>query len=55
MKKVFGIVAVALFSVGLFSCEAETNVEETESLFETLEVDGNAVDGDDAMDDDGRQ
>ena len=45
MKKVFGIVAVALFSVGLFSCEAETNVEDTEALFETLEVDGNAVDG----------
>ncbi|WP_435622610.1 hypothetical protein [Flagellimonas sp.] len=45
MKKVFGIVAVALFSVGLFSCEAETNVEDTEALFETLEADGNSVDG----------
>ena len=51
MKKVFGIVAVALFSIGLFSCEAETNVEETESLFETLEVDGNAVEGDSGVDD----
>ena len=50
MKKVFGIVAVALFSVGLFSCEAETNVEDTEALFETLEVDGNAVDGEGEVD-----
>ncbi|WP_422860137.1 hypothetical protein ACOKFD_04360 [Flagellimonas sp. S174] len=50
MKKVFGIVAVAVFSLGLFSCEAETNVEETEALFETLKVDENAVDGDETVD-----
>ncbi|MEM9076605.1 MAG: hypothetical protein AAGC43_06170 [Bacteroidota bacterium] len=45
MKKVFGILAVAVFSMGLFSCEAETNVEETEALFETLKIDENSVDG----------
>ena len=55
MKKVFGILAVAVFSMGLFSCEAETNVEETESLFETLKVDGNAVDGNYGDGDGGRE
>lgn len=50
MKKVFGIVAVAVFSLGLFSCEAETNVEETEALFETLKIDENSVDGDETVD-----
>nr|WP_298999065.1 hypothetical protein [uncultured Allomuricauda sp.] len=45
MKKVFGIVAVAVFSLGLFSCESETNVQETEALFETLKIDQNSVDG----------
>ncbi|MEM9363327.1 MAG: hypothetical protein AAGA43_11855 [Bacteroidota bacterium] len=50
MKKVFGIVAVAVFSLGLFSCEAETNVEETEALFETLDVDGNSGEGDGTID-----
>ena len=51
MKKVFGIVAVAVFSLGLFSCESETNVQETEALFETLKVDQNSVDGDEKVDD----
>ena len=50
MKKVFSIVAVALLSIGLFSCEAETNVEETEALFETLDVDGNATEGEGTID-----
>ena len=50
MKKVFGIVAVAVFSLGLFSCEAETNVEETEALFETLDVDQNANEGNGEID-----
>ena len=39
MKKVVSIVAVAVLSLGMFSCEAETNVQDTESLFETLEQD----------------
>ncbi len=45
MKKVVSIVAVVVMSLGMFSCEAETNVQDTESLFETLEqdsTDGNA-------------
>lgn len=46
MKKVFGILAVAVLTLGLFSCEAETNVQETESLFETIEATSSAVDGD---------
>ncbi len=37
MKKVLSIVAIAVFTLGLTSCEAETNVQDTESLFETLE------------------
>ena len=45
MKKVFTLVAVAVFSMGLFSCEADTNVEETESLFETIDAKSDAVDG----------
>ncbi|WP_165395222.1 hypothetical protein [Flagellimonas allohymeniacidonis] len=52
MKKVFTLIAMAVFTLGLFSCEAETNVEETESLFETIDAKSNAVDGDDPMDDD---
>lgn len=52
MKKVFGILAVAVFSLGLFSCESETNVEETEALFETLNAEESAVDGHDVDDDD---
>nr|WP_297919732.1 hypothetical protein [uncultured Allomuricauda sp.] len=46
MKKVFGILAVAVFSLGLFSCESETNIEETEALFETLNAEEKSVDGD---------
>ncbi|PRX54540.1 hypothetical protein [Flagellimonas meridianipacifica] len=52
MKKVFGIVAVAVFSLGMFSCESETNVQETEALFETLKVDVNSGEGDGQVDPD---
>ncbi len=51
MKKAFGILAVALFSLGMFSCESETSVEETEALFETLKIDGKSVDGNEEVDD----
>ena len=30
MKKVFSILAIALFSIGLFSCEAESTVDQEE-------------------------
>lgn len=37
MRKVVSVFAVAVMTMGLFSCEAETNVSETENLFESLE------------------
>ena len=43
MKKVFGILAIAALSTGLFSCEKDTNMEETQALYETLDI--NATDG----------
>ncbi len=49
MKKVVSIVAVAVLSLGMFSCEAETNVQDTESLFETLEQE--STDGNNASED----
>ncbi|AEM72438.1 hypothetical protein Murru_3426 [Allomuricauda ruestringensis DSM 13258] len=53
MKKVFSILAMALLTVGFYSCETETDVQETEALFEQLTVDQNATD-DDEMETDGR-
>ncbi|NAY90741.1 hypothetical protein GTQ34_02310 [Muricauda sp. JGD-17] len=50
MKKVLTIAAVALFTLGMFSCEAETDVQEAESLFASL--DQEATDGKEANDDD---
>ncbi len=37
MKKVISILAVIVLSIGLFSCEAENNIEETEALYDTIE------------------
>tara|TARA_B100001179_G_C18312631_1_gene284497 strand:+ start:141 stop:311 length:171 start_codon:yes stop_codon:yes gene_type:complete len=45
MKKLFSILAVALLTVGFYSCEAETDVQDTEAMFEQLTVDQNATDG----------
>ncbi|QLG43819.1 hypothetical protein [Costertonia aggregata] len=42
MKKAVSILALALLSIGLFSCEAENNVDETQALYE---LDTNATDG----------
>ena len=39
MKKVAGIFAVLVMSIGMFSCQPETNVKETQALYDTLEVD----------------
>ncbi|MEX0313616.1 MAG: hypothetical protein AB3N18_05525 [Allomuricauda sp.] len=40
MKKTLSILAITVFTLGLFSsCEAETDVAETESLFETIDKD----------------
>ena len=45
MKKVLSILAVALLTVGFYSCEAETDVQDTEAMFEQLTIDQNATDG----------
>jgi len=37
MKKLMSIFAVVVMSIGLFSCEAENTVEETDALYENLE------------------
>ena len=39
MKKVLCFCAVALLTLGLFSCEAETNVQDTEAMVQSLKVD----------------
>lgn len=53
MKKVFSILALALLTVGFYSCETETDVQETEALFEQLTIDESAND-DDIIPPDGR-
>jgi len=45
MKKAVSIFAVLIMTFGMFSCEAETNLEETDAVYE-LNIDA-AVDGDD--------
>ncbi len=47
MKKTLSILAIMVFTVGLFSCEADTNIEETEALFD---VEQNATDGGEVAD-----
>jgi len=44
MKKVLSILALALLTVGFYSCETETDVQETEAMFQQLQVDQNATD-----------
>lgn len=43
MRKLLSILALALLTVGFYSCEAETDIQDTEALFEQL--DQNATDG----------
>ncbi|WP_168796327.1 hypothetical protein [Flagellimonas onchidii] len=50
MRKTLSILAIAVFTLGLFSCESETSVAETENLFETLDPDANT--GNSKSDDD---
>ncbi len=40
------ILALALLTIGISSCEADTNIQDTEALFEQL--DQNATDGQDS-------
>jgi PBP1b-binding outer membrane lipoprotein LpoB len=44
MKKVFSILALALLTTGFYSCETETDVQDTEAMFEQLTLDQNATD-----------
>ena len=48
MKKVLSIFALAIFAFGLTSCEAETNLEETEALY--IDMDASEDDDDPASD-----
>ena len=48
MKKVLSILAMALLTIGFYSCETETDVQDTEAMFQQLTVDQNATDDDDA-------
>lgn len=48
MRKAITILVLALMTVGFYSCEAETDVQETEATFKQLQVDQNATDGEDA-------
>lgn len=50
MRKLLSILALALLTTGFYSCEAETDIQDTEALFEQL--DQNATDGDSSQDDD---
>ncbi|MEH6679976.1 MAG: hypothetical protein V7724_05475 [Sediminicola sp.] len=36
MKKVFSILAVVALSTGLYSCEEENSMEETQALYENI-------------------
>lgn len=47
MRKVLSILAMALLTVGFYSCEAETDVQDTEAMFEQLTLDQNATDDED--------
>ncbi|MEE9363378.1 MAG: hypothetical protein V3U92_12340 [Cellulophaga sp.] len=44
MKKVLSVLAIVVMSLGLFSCDADNNAEETQALYENLATDGNDVD-----------
>jgi len=46
MKKVLSILALAMFTIGISSCEADTNIQDTEALF--VQLDQNATDGQDS-------
>ncbi|MDC6386802.1 hypothetical protein V1387_15065 [Allomuricauda taeanensis] len=50
MRKLLCILALGLLTAGFYSCETETDIQETEALFQQL--DQNATDGDQSNDDD---
>lgn len=46
MKKIASILAVVVMSIGMFSCETENNVEETDALYENI-IDTSSSDDED--------
>ncbi len=44
MKKAVSIFAVLVMSFGLFSCEEDSSAEDTQALYETLDVNGGGDD-----------
>ncbi|RYC52867.1 hypothetical protein [Flagellimonas olearia] len=54
MKKLLSIFAIALLTTGLFSCEAETDVQDTEAMVKSLsvDIDQSATDGKQSDDED---
>jgi len=55
MRKVVSILALALLTVGFYSCEADTDVQDTEATFKQLKVDQSATDDDVTIADGGRE
>ena len=51
MRKVVSILALALLTVGFYSCEADTDVQDTEATFKQLKVDQSATDGEETVND----
>ncbi|WP_183114859.1 hypothetical protein [Flagellimonas pelagia] len=51
MRKVVSILALALLTVGFYSCEADTDVQDTEATFKQLKVDQSATDGEETVSD----
>ncbi|MEW2922274.1 hypothetical protein AB1A65_12445 [Muricauda sp. ANG21] len=55
MKRALSIFALALLTVGMFSCEPETDVQDTEAMIKTLKLDQDqATDGKHSDGDEGR-
>lgn len=54
MKKLLSIFAIALLTTGLFSCEAETDVQDTEAMVKSIsvDIDQSATDGKQSDDED---
>lgn len=44
MKKVVSIFAVVVMAFGMFSCQPESSVEETQALYDMQDVDANDQD-----------
>jgi len=53
MRRALSIFTLALLAVGMYSCEPETDVQDTEALIKTLKLDQDqATDGKQSDDDD---